>query len=321
MVHPDSLSLKQVERAYRQSALLVHPNKGDSKEKLKRCKDAKCVLLDSRWCKAYTRCGWAGVHAAWTKAGSSRAKLVDTALLPAEAKPRFVGVALHDGRVVVVSVVALKLIAIADEERDLFESPHWLLLPESSKGGFRAATDVDTFLQPPEAGSTPPPAKALNLQYFAISAILPSDQCVTLQRNLPTDTVAALVIYIAGEAGLDDLALYAMHGTSYLSSHLTLQQCNVQECSTLRIFARDALPGGVGDPDYSSTHQEKVEAAVTPLTPSHSHPNAFPRHPCLIAAHLCTPLHTSALLCTPLHTSARLCTFAHLCTPLHASAP
>ena len=260
----DSLSREQVECAYRKSALRAHPDKGGSKEELRHCKDAKCVLLDPGWREAYKRCGWAGVHAAWSKASSSHANLVDKALLPAEAKPRFVGVALHDGRVAVVSALALKLIAIADEERDLFESPHWLLLPKSSKGGFRAATDVDAFLQPPEAGNTLLPAKALNPRYFAISAILPSNQCITLQRNLPTDTVAALVTCIAGQAGLDDCSLYVMHGSSCLNSHLTLQQCNLQECSTLRVLSRDALPGGVGGTDdYFSTHQRKLEAAMT----------------------------------------------------------
>ena len=253
----DSPPQWEVEHAYRRSALRAHPDKGGSKEDLEQCKTAKCVLLDTHWRKAYTRRGWAGVHAAWKKAGSSHANLVDKELLPAEAKPRFVGVALHDGRVVVVSVVALKLIAITDEERDLFESPYCLLLPESSKDGFRAATDVDVFLQSPEAERTPLPAKALSPEYFAISAILPSEQRITLQRNLPTDTVAALVTCIAGRGWLDERAVYAMHGSSYLSGNLTLQECNLQECSTLRVLSRDALPGGVGGTDYFSTHKEK----------------------------------------------------------------
>ena len=102
--------------------------------------------------------------------------------------------------------------------------------------------------------------KAHSPQYFSISAILPSEQRITLQRNLSTDTVAALVACIAGQAGLDDRALYAMHGSSYLNGQLTLQQCNLQECSMLRVLSRDALPGGT---DYSSTHQGKLEDAMS----------------------------------------------------------
>ena len=79
----DSLSRGEVEHAYRLSALRAHPDKGGSKEDLEQCKAAKCVLLDPRWRKAYMRRGWAGVHAAWKKVGSSHANLVDKALLPA----------------------------------------------------------------------------------------------------------------------------------------------------------------------------------------------------------------------------------------------
>eukprot|EP00966_Prymnesium_polylepis_P097668 2262001-Prymnesium_polylepis.1 len=111
------------------------------------------VLLDARWREAYSRRGWAGVHASWKKAGCGQASSFDAEAPSAQARPNFVGVALHDGRVIVVPVTALELVG-DDDDRELFESPHWLLLPPGPKVSW-AATYFDKFLQAPAELSPP----------------------------------------------------------------------------------------------------------------------------------------------------------------------
>ena len=148
----DTISKEEVERAYRRSARKVHPDRGGSAEGMYPLEVAQCVLLDTRWRKAYSRSGWVGVHAAWKKAGCSSPSSLDAEAIPIQARPEFAGIATPDGLVLVVPVTALQLVDNA-EDRELFESPHWLLLPRGKKL-YGAATYVDDFLQSP-VGETP----------------------------------------------------------------------------------------------------------------------------------------------------------------------
>lgn len=149
----DAVSPVDVKKAYKQSTMLAHPDKGGSAASMHTLEIARSVLLDPRWRKAYNRRGWPGVHAAWKKAGCSQASSFDAEAAHAQARPGFVGVALQAGRVLVVPVAALKLIEDEDD-RELFESLHWLLLPPGQKLP-QAVTYVDEFLQPPLELSQP----------------------------------------------------------------------------------------------------------------------------------------------------------------------
>ena len=66
---------------------------------------------------------------------------------------------------------------------------------------------------------------------------------IKLDNNLPSDTVGSVLSRLKG---LTVHACYIMHGGSCLAHHYKLGQCNVQMGSTLRLWWRDALPGGVG---------------------------------------------------------------------------
>ena len=144
----DTISPKDVMTAYKRSAKAAHPDKGGSAASMHILEIARRVLLDARWREAYRRRGWVGVHAAWKKAGCSQASSFDAEAPFTQAIPNFVGVALHDGRVIVVPVTVLELV-VDDDDRDLFESPHWLLLPSGSKFSQDATTYVDAFLRAP----------------------------------------------------------------------------------------------------------------------------------------------------------------------------
>ena len=143
----DTISQAEVNRAYKLSATSAHPVKGGSAARMHALEMAKCLLLNARWRKAYRRYGWVGVHAAWKKAGYSPLSSFDTEAPPIQARPEFVGVAMHDGRVLVVPATTLQLVDNEDD-RELLESPHWLVLPRSQKL-YLAATYADDFLQPP----------------------------------------------------------------------------------------------------------------------------------------------------------------------------
>jgi hypothetical protein len=158
----DVISPEEVMLAYKRSIKLAHPDKGGSAASMHILEIAQRVLLDARWREAYRRRGWAGVHAAWKKAGCSQASSFGAEAPSAQTRPNFVGVALHDGRVIVVPVTALELVG-DDDDRELFESPYWLLL---APGVSREATHVDEFLQAPaelwQPCDTGPPASAVS---------------------------------------------------------------------------------------------------------------------------------------------------------------
>eukprot|EP00966_Prymnesium_polylepis_P268939 6212985-Prymnesium_polylepis.2 len=143
----ETISDEEVVRAYKRSALKAHPDKGGSEASMHPLKVAQCVLLDARWRKAYSRYGWVGVHAAWKKAGCSPPSSFDAEALPIQVRPEFAGVATHDGRVLVEPITALQLVDDEDN-RELLESPRWLLLPRGETL-YGAATYVEEFLQPP----------------------------------------------------------------------------------------------------------------------------------------------------------------------------
>ena len=154
----DTISPAEVNRAYKLSARSAHPDKGGSATRMHALEMAKCVLLDARWRKAYRRYGWVGVHAAWKKAACGPLSSFHAEAPPIQARPDFVGVAMYDGRVLVVPATTLELVD-NEEDRDLLESPQWLVLPKRQKL-YGAATYVDAFLQPPvgesSAGSIDP---------------------------------------------------------------------------------------------------------------------------------------------------------------------
>ena len=143
----DTISPAEVNRAYKLSARSAHPDKGGSATRMHALEMAKCVLLDARWRKAYRRYGWVGVHAAWKKAACGPLSSFYAEAPPIQARPDFVGVAMYDGRVLVVPATTLELVD-NEEDRELFESPQWLVLPKRQKL-YGAATYVDEFLQPP----------------------------------------------------------------------------------------------------------------------------------------------------------------------------
>ena len=143
----DTISPAEVNRAYKLSARSAHPDKGGSATRMHALEMAKCVLLDARWRKAYRRYGWVGVHAAWKKAACGPLSSFHAEAPPIQARPDFVGVAMYDGRVLVVPATTLELVD-NEEDRDLLESPHWLVLPKRQKL-YGAATYVDESLQPP----------------------------------------------------------------------------------------------------------------------------------------------------------------------------
>ena len=177
----DALTPAQVASAYRLSSKAAHPDRGGSAEQWEACKIAKRVLEDVRWRKAYSLRGWAGVYAAWGKAGLKQASGFDAQALGVEARPRFVGVAMACGRVVVAPVAALTPLR-DDDACDLFESPNWLLLPPSSEGGYQASTYVDARLQPPSEEDPTDPGTS-NRSDAADAPLL-------VRRILPTSHVA-----------------------------------------------------------------------------------------------------------------------------------
>ena len=149
----DKISPEEVMTAYTRSAKAAHPDKGGSAASMHILEIARRVILDARWREAYRRQGWVGVHAAWKKAGCSQASSFDAEAPFTQARPNFFGVVLHDGRVIVVPVTAFVLVG-DDADRDLFESPHWLLLPPGSTFSQDATTYVGEFLQAPAALSS-----------------------------------------------------------------------------------------------------------------------------------------------------------------------
>ena len=103
-----------------------------------------------------------------------------------------------------------------------------------------------------------------------------SGKSVTVHSNSPADLVDALVSRLTVLTGSRKDGIYAMHGSAYLQGQHTLQQHNLQEGSTLCVWARDELPGGgdetetaalVGpDPGAAPQAQASLEAALTSLS-------------------------------------------------------
>lgn len=117
---------------------------------MQECKLARWVLEESRWLEAYKQQGWPGVQAAWMLA-NERAQLSTLAAekeeRPAVAKPRFVGVAMRNGRILITQATAVTMI---EDLQERYASSRLLLLPRSASGEYMAATQVDARLQKPD---------------------------------------------------------------------------------------------------------------------------------------------------------------------------